>query len=489
MMDDLSTKSTGSLLTAIEWNEVPKEIQNVITSAGETLSGSDLHQLSKAVQTYASDGDFYTGAGTANAITLTTVSPRQSPSTITNGMRVRWVAAATNTGATTLNLSGISTKNLKLPGAFALPAGMIKVGNSYEAIYHSSGDFWELQDSLSNKLDINNAAATTIFIDSSNHMDYINISNATPVTVSVDAAIAPFGDVVTLEKLSGSGLVSFIGDSGAGVTVEPVYGSVPFMQYDGQIARLYSKATNKWKLEVVGSNGYIDFHVSSNGTSINLKTLYEAMFPAAVSGQKVRIYINSGLTIGATNTSTPAIRTGVWASGVEVTVINKNTSNRGAGGNGAVGTSGTAGGNGGDCLLVESAIYLDNQGTFGGGGGGGGASNGSSPYCEGGGGGGAGNPVGTAGASSNYTGGTLAASGTGTTGGVGADVYYTSGITNYHSTGGNGGNLGAGGAAATSSGSPWVGTNGGASAAGASINGVSLVTFINVGTLLGPQIN
>ena len=57
-MQDLNDKVTGGFLPAVEWNEVPSEIQNVIEDANITLSPLDLFQLSKAISVYASEGIF-----------------------------------------------------------------------------------------------------------------------------------------------------------------------------------------------------------------------------------------------------------------------------------------------------------------------------------------------------------------------------------------------------------------------------------------------
>ena len=48
-MEDLNDKVLGGNLPAIEWNQVPSEIQNVIENLGISLSNGDLNQLGKAI--------------------------------------------------------------------------------------------------------------------------------------------------------------------------------------------------------------------------------------------------------------------------------------------------------------------------------------------------------------------------------------------------------------------------------------------------------
>jgi len=119
--------------------------------------------------------------------------------------------------------------------------------------------------------------------------------------------------------------------------------------------------------------------------------------------------------------------------------------------------------NGGDAILIESAITIDNRGIIGGGGGGGGRG-------DGGGGGGA--PYGRAGG--NLIGlGTPATDGgliTGGTGGIYIPGQY----------GGDGGDLGQDGFDGVS---PFGFTAGGT--AGDAIHGISFITWVNMGTIYG----
>lgn len=76
--------------------------------------------------------EWATYGGTANAITLT---PLVARSAYVTGDKVRFRATATNTGATTINVSGLGAKTCVTVTGAALPAGYIRTGVDTEAVY------------------------------------------------------------------------------------------------------------------------------------------------------------------------------------------------------------------------------------------------------------------------------------------------------------------------------------------------------------------
>lgn len=238
-------------------------------------------------------------------------------------------------------------------------------------------------------------------------------------------------------------------------------------------------------LAVIQSDGGT-LRISGVNAAINLKTLYELSYPPAKSGDVVNIYIDAGADNGSTGAAVPSISTGVWATGVIINLVNNSNNNFGAGGNG----SGPGGGQrGGTALKVQHQINLTNYGSFSGGGGGGA---GTDPYTNGsgtwqaGGGGGAGKPPG---AGWVVVGGTITsdgADGTTTTGGSGGNFGAAGDQPSQGGTwGGDGGALGLQGLNGGDTSQPGSEDNIGG-AAGYSIDGVSLVNFIVMGTLVGP---
>ncbi len=138
-MDDIPDKITGNKLTADEWNNVPDEIENIIESAGITLSGADRFQLAKAVSQYVASGSFYSDGGSANNYVLSTLSAFKAPIEYSPGMKVRFIAANANTTTSTVNVDGIGVIAIKKDeAATPLGGGEIKLAAVIELTYRTS---------------------------------------------------------------------------------------------------------------------------------------------------------------------------------------------------------------------------------------------------------------------------------------------------------------------------------------------------------------
>ncbi len=122
-MQDLNDKATDQTLTAVEWNELPTEIQNVIEAWGQTLTSGDLDQLGKGIAAYAAASQFYTGSGTANAHIATPLGTVQSPSDYFTGMIVRFRPSIANTAAATVNVNSLGIKSIKKENGTDLSPG------------------------------------------------------------------------------------------------------------------------------------------------------------------------------------------------------------------------------------------------------------------------------------------------------------------------------------------------------------------------------
>jgi hypothetical protein len=214
--------------------------------------------------------------------------------------------------------------------------------------------------------------------------------------------------------------------------------------------------------------------ISSNTTSFNLSSSLISLGADLNDSLNVNIIINTGIIVGSTSTSIPAISINLPT--IAVNLIN-NGYIVGRGGNGSD-VDGQAGKNGGNALLTTVPLTLTNNGTIGGGGGGGGK--GAHTARDGGsrGGGGAGWNVGKGGAASpmSNTGGAYGGTnGTLLTGGLGGHGgEWNAGP--YGGNGGKGGDLGQPGHAGAN-------TRGGA--AGYAIVGFNRINVINIGTTAG----
>ncbi len=141
-MQDLNDKVTGGTLTAVEWNEVPSEIQNVIEALDITLSSGDLNQLGKAIAGYVAHGDFYTDSGAANVYVLTQTGSKQAPTAYVDGMRVRAVISNANTGASTVNVVGLGVKSITTQSGTNPQAG--EIDGIIELIFDTGNDRFEI---------------------------------------------------------------------------------------------------------------------------------------------------------------------------------------------------------------------------------------------------------------------------------------------------------------------------------------------------------
>ncbi len=137
-MQDLNDKVTGGTLTADEWNEVPSELQNISTDSGQSLTSADLNQLGKGVSGYAASGDYYVDSGTSNVITLNPATNLKAPPQYLNGMRVRFKKSASNTGAVTINVAALGSKDVVDQAESPLSSGDLVAGLAYEFYFDTT---------------------------------------------------------------------------------------------------------------------------------------------------------------------------------------------------------------------------------------------------------------------------------------------------------------------------------------------------------------
>jgi hypothetical protein len=126
-----------SLLNADEWNQI-QDLENLITSSGQTPNTSLINQIPQAVANYVAIADCYTDSGTANNYILTSINTFKSPTAYVDGMRVRFITANANTGASTVNVANLGTKNIKKEdGTTDLTANDIPANNEITLIYRN----------------------------------------------------------------------------------------------------------------------------------------------------------------------------------------------------------------------------------------------------------------------------------------------------------------------------------------------------------------
>jgi hypothetical protein len=147
-MKQIPTQTDGlTSLGGADFNQIPSELQTIITASGQTLDGNFTNQASRAIIDLGMNAGFYTDSGTANNVILSN-SNNPSPTSLRDGIQVFFKSAATNTGSTTLNLSGLGAKSLVKEDGTKLLQGDLIINKNYECLYDASSDNFKLLNPL-----------------------------------------------------------------------------------------------------------------------------------------------------------------------------------------------------------------------------------------------------------------------------------------------------------------------------------------------------
>jgi len=131
-------KVEGETLQPLEWNQLA-EINNLITSSGQSLDANVLEQVAKAVANYVNSGNFYTENGVADSYTLIGTGSFKTPTAYRNGMVIRFITTNANTTTTPIiNLASLGAKNIKKADGTAVVAGDI---SGYVELRYNGTDF------------------------------------------------------------------------------------------------------------------------------------------------------------------------------------------------------------------------------------------------------------------------------------------------------------------------------------------------------------
>jgi len=138
MSNFIINKVEGDTLQPLEWNQLA-ELNNLITSSGQSLDANLVDQIAKAIANYTNSGNFYTENGVANAYTLIASGSFKAPTAYINGMVIRFITTNANTTTTPIvNLAGLGAKNIKKADGTAVIAGDI---NGYVELRYDGTDF------------------------------------------------------------------------------------------------------------------------------------------------------------------------------------------------------------------------------------------------------------------------------------------------------------------------------------------------------------
>lgn len=244
---DINNKSTGDNLTATEFNQLPNELEALIAGGGITPSDADNTQVLKSLVQLAMSAEFMSASGTANAITLSAISPRIAPQSLVDGLKVRFIAGLTNTDACTVKVGLLSAKSLKMLGS-DIQSGIIVAGRPYEAIYSASNDCFELLINVKQVEDMISAIKTGVLLGtcstaSATTEKAVTIDGVTALTAGLHF-VATFSNAntasnptININSLGAKGIKNLGGDV---ITYIPANIPLDFMYNGTDIIALYT---------------------------------------------------------------------------------------------------------------------------------------------------------------------------------------------------------------------------------------------------------
>lgn len=165
---------------------VSENAASKIVQASSADTTSDKVMMSDYAWRGAQLGDYFTYGGTANAITLTSAN-LAAGGTLIAGMKFRFKATLTNTGATTITVDGGSTVSCVTPTGVALPAGFIRTDVITECEY--DGANFVVSRKIESGSDAN--GSWTIWENGTKEHSYFDSTARTTSTASGSVFIIP----------------------------------------------------------------------------------------------------------------------------------------------------------------------------------------------------------------------------------------------------------------------------------------------------------
>lgn len=252
MADFTTSKVDGNTVDASEYNQLA-DLDNAVTSSGQTPSTGNLNQLGIAMAINAAGADFYSDSGTANAYVLTAIGTLKSPHAYFDGMRVRFRPDNANTGASTVNVATLGVKSIKRSdGTTATSTGDIPANADLELRYDLANGVFVLAASAESSLRLTTLSNKNILINGAMDIDQRNAGSAQTITAA--AALA-----YSVDRW-------YAYSTGANVTGQRVAGTTP-NQYNYQFtgAASVTKIGFAQRIEVANSQ-----HLAGNTATLSV---------------------------------------------------------------------------------------------------------------------------------------------------------------------------------------------------------------------------
>lgn len=144
-----------TVLPAEDFNSINDELRTVIEKGGQVIPGPN-NQIAKSVSNHVAMADYYNDSGAADVYVLTLANVNESPTEFFDGMRVRFIAGATNTGSVggaTVNFTTLGgPKDIRRFDSSSLGPGEIVAGEMTELLFLKSSDFFIVASSSNSRM-------------------------------------------------------------------------------------------------------------------------------------------------------------------------------------------------------------------------------------------------------------------------------------------------------------------------------------------------
>jgi hypothetical protein len=166
--------NVGDTLPAAEFNSNQSELENAVTTTGQTLdvgTDNDLYMLSKAMSAYGSGGgEYYIDSGSGDTYVLSTTSSFQRTPGYFDGMLVTFKATFSNVGSPAyVNVNTFGSRPIKLVNGDSIPNNYITADQYIRLVYNSAGSDFRLLEYGDKRL--NNAVYREYFYTTSGSFD------------------------------------------------------------------------------------------------------------------------------------------------------------------------------------------------------------------------------------------------------------------------------------------------------------------------------
>jgi hypothetical protein len=177
-MRDIPEKQdyVSDLLPAAEFNSNQDELENAVTTTGQTLDSpggpdNDLFMLSKAMSAYGSGGgEYYVCSGSGSTFILSTSGSFQRTPGYFDGMLATFKATFSNVGSPAYaNVNGFGSREIKFVNGDPITNNYITAGQYIRLVYNSAGSDFRLLEYGAKRL--NNAVYREYFYTTSGSFD------------------------------------------------------------------------------------------------------------------------------------------------------------------------------------------------------------------------------------------------------------------------------------------------------------------------------